>query len=286
MLVGITGASGPLGRATAEYVLRDAERPEDVVLTTRTPKDLSDLEQLGASVRHADFNDPGSMTEAFTGIERLLIVSTDRIGARLAQHRSAIEVARTVGVRHIVYTSVPQPVPANPAMVVADHAGTEAALEDSGLSWTALRNNLYAHMQVGAIEQAAATGRLVTNFGDGAAAYVTREDCAAVAAATLLDGGFDDEALDVTGPTAVHASDLAWLAEQRWGKPVEVVQVDDKAMRDGLRSAGLPDEVAALVASFGAATRQGYLATVTDTVERLTARAPVHFADVARSQAG
>ncbi len=52
-----------------------------------------------------------------------------------------------------------------------------------------LRNNLYTHMQVPGIEHAAASGRLVASSGAGATAYVTREDCAAVAAAVLTQDG-------------------------------------------------------------------------------------------------
>lgn len=49
------------------------------------------------------------------------------------------------------------------------------------MAWTMLPNNLYAHMQVPGIEHAAASGQWVANSGAGATAYVTREDCAAVA---------------------------------------------------------------------------------------------------------
>ncbi|NEB13962.1 hypothetical protein G3I32_34905 [Streptomyces coelicoflavus] len=116
-----------------------------------------------------------------------------------------------------MYTFVPEPVPANPAVVVADHAGTEQALRESGLRWTVLRNNLYAHLQTPVIEQAITTGRLVTNSGDGAAAYVAREDCATAAAAVLTRDGYEDRALDVTGPAAVTARDLADLAREIGG---------------------------------------------------------------------
>ena len=65
-----------------------------------------------------------------------------------------------------------------------------------------LRNNLYAHMQTQGIAQAANSGRLVTNAGTGATAYVTREDCAAVAAAVLTQDGHEGQVYDVTGPEA------------------------------------------------------------------------------------
>ncbi|HEY9395142.1 MAG TPA: SDR family NAD(P)-dependent oxidoreductase, partial [Nocardioides sp.] len=114
----------------------------------------------------------------------------------------------------------------------------------------------------------------VTNTGDGGAAYVTRADCAAVAAGVLTGEGHEGKAYDVTGPHAYTAADLAELATEKAGKPVEVVQVDDDAYTAGLVSAGLPDFIAPLLTSFGTATRLGKLATVTDVVEQVGGRKP------------
>jgi NAD(P)H dehydrogenase (quinone) len=281
-MIGITGASGSLGRATAELVLRTVD-PREVVLTTRTPQALADLADRGARVRRADFGDPRTLEAAFAGVERLLLISTDAVGSRLDQQRAALAAAAGAGVSYVAYTSVPEPVSANPAVVVADHAGTERALRESGLRWTALRNNLYAHMQVSVVEQAAATGRLMTNSGSGAAAYVTREDCAAVAAEILTRGGYENQAVDVTGPEAVGALDLLRLARDLGGRDVELVDVDDHTFAVALGSAGLPEPVADLVTSFGAATRGGFLAGVSGVVADVTGRAPRPLADLVRT---
>lgn len=273
MTIAITGASGQLGRLVADQLLTTVD-PAEVVLLTRDPAKLADYAERGADVRAADFSKPDELVDAFAGVERVLLISTDAVGARVEGHLAAIEAAVKAGVRHMAYTSVSGPTADNPAGVVADHAATEEALRESGLAWTMLRNNLYADMQVDSVAQAAATGQLVTNFGDGGAAYVTRADCAAVAAGVLTGEGHEGKAYDVTGPHAYTATDLAELATQKSGKPVEVVQVDDEAYTAGLVSAGLPDFIAPLLTSFGTATRLGKLATVTDVVEQVGGRKP------------
>ncbi len=75
MSIVITGASGQLGRLTAELVL-DRMRASDVILTTRRPEALSYLAERGARVRQADFDRPETLAEAFAGGERLLLIST------------------------------------------------------------------------------------------------------------------------------------------------------------------------------------------------------------------
>lgn len=273
MTIAITGASGQLGRLVADQLLTTVD-PAEVVLLTRDPAKLADYAERGADVRAADFSKPDELVEAFAGVERVLLISTDAVGARVEGHLAAIDAAVKAGVRHMAYTSVSGPTADNPAGVVADHAATEDALRESGLAWTMLRNNLYADMQVDSVAQAAATGQLVTNTGDGGAAYVTRADCAAVAAGVLTGEGHEGKAYDVTGPHAYTAADLAELATEKSGKPVEVVQVDDEAYTAGLVSAGLPDFIAPLLTSFGTATRLGKLATVTDVVEQVGGRKP------------
>ena len=273
MTVAITGASGHLGRRTAELVL-ERVAPSDLVLLTRTPDQLADLAGRGAVVRRADFDEPESVREALAGVERMLLISAVDLGHRVQQHRTAIDAAQHAGVRHVLYTSIPNPVTENPAGVVPDHKATEEALRASGLAWTFLRNNLYAEYQVPTAAQAIATGQLVTNAADGRTAFVSRDDCAAAAAAVLTSAGHENTAYDITGPEAVSAEDIAALAGEIGGKDIDVVHVDDDGFVAGLTGAGLPDVAARLYASFGASTRGGFLEGVSSAVQDLTGEAP------------
>ncbi|HEX6256185.1 MAG TPA: SDR family oxidoreductase [Euzebyales bacterium] len=285
MTIAVTGASGQLGRRAAELLL-DAVAPGEVVLITRSPDGLADLAARGADVRHGDFGVPGSLPDAFAGVDRVLLISTDVVGQRVEGHRAAITAAATAGVRHIAYTSIPQPVADNPAAVVPDHAATEEALRDSGVAWTFLRNNLYADMQVQVVQRAAAAGQLVANTGDGGTAYVARGDCAAAAIGVLTGDGHEGQAYDITGPEALTAYDLAALAGEVSGGPVEVVTVDDQAYVDGIVSAGMPAAVAQMLASFGAAGRLGYLDRVSTAVRDLTGREATALRDLVIGAAG
>jgi NAD(P)H dehydrogenase (quinone) len=275
---GITGASGQLGRLAAAQLLEVVDPPE-VVLTSRTVDSLSDFAARGLVVRPADFSEPSSLEKAFEGIHSLLLISTDSVGDRVAGHLAAIDAAVSAGVSHVVYTSVPNPVAANPALVAPDHLATEKALQSSGLAWTFLRNNLYADFQLPGLAQAAAAGRLVTNSGDGRAAYVTRADCAAAAVGAMTGRAGQNIAYDVTGPHSLSADDLAQLA----GADVQVMQLDDDAFVAALTDSGLPQQVAHLLASFGRATREGYLEAVTTAVRDLSGHQPTSLSALART---
>ena len=184
----ITGASGQLARPSSGARARTS-RPEDLILTTRTPAALAAFAARGVpcatpiSRRH---NRCALPSRAASGC----CSSARRISAhRIEQQRAALDAAKAVGVRHVIYTSGLKPEPPNPAVVAPSHYATEQALTQSGLDWTILRNSLYADYQAPEAAQAIASGALVHNRGAGKVAYVAREDCAAVAAAVLVAAG-------------------------------------------------------------------------------------------------
>jgi len=273
----ISGASGQLARRAAERTLERCD-PADLVLTTRTPEALSDFSARGVQVRFADFDDAQSLRDAFTGGDRLLLVSATDLARRVAQHEAAIAAAVAVGVRHVIYTSCLRPEPPNPAAVAPSHHATEQALAASGLAWTVLRNSLYADYQMPEATRAIASGTLVHNRGAGSVAYVARDDCSSVAAAVLVAGGHAGASYDVTGPEPYSAAQLAALYEELGGRPVIERAVDDAELVTTLIGSATDDDHlrygAELVASFGRSIREDYMSACSDTVARLVGRPP------------
>lgn len=271
----VSGASGQLGRRVVELLLEAGARP--IVATTRTPEKLADLAARGVDVRRADFDDPSTLVPAFAGARRALLVSTDaldRPGRRLAQHRAAIAAFVESGVEHVVYTSLPNPV-GSPVTIASDHAETEATLASTKLDFTILRNNLYAEYLLASLGQALGSGQLVDAKGASKVAWVTREDCARA-------GAKGRRVLDVTGPEALSSDELAELVSRVTGKTVVHVSVSDDALVEGMIGHGLPEPIARLMTSFDHATRDGLLANVSDTVQRLSQRPPTRVTELIR----
>ena len=278
MVVAVTGASGHLGRKVADLLLERLD-PSQLILLTRTPDALASYAERGVVVRRAEFDEPATLVEAFSGADRALLISALDFERRTGQHGAAIEAAKTAGVRHVVYTSIPEP-QANPAAASPSHYATELGARDSGLAWTFLRNNLYADFQVPAVAQAIASGQLVTSAGNGRVAYVSRDDCAAAAAAVLVQGGHERKAYNITGPQAIGPQEVAALAAELGGRPVEVVSVDDDALVAGMIENEVPDAVARILLSFVVAAREGFLDSVSSAVEDLTGKSPTSLRDV------
>lgn len=280
MSIAIAGASGNLGRRTADILLERVD-PSDLVLVTRDPAKLEDYASRGVQVRFGDFDQPARLPTAFAGVERLLLISATDLGRRVAGHLAAIDAAKLAGVRHVAYTSIVNPASSNPIVAADDHRATEEALRASGLAWTFLRNSIYADFQAGSILGSATSGRYVHNQGEGLAAYVARDDCAAAAAAVLVGDGHEFQAYDITGPELLTPDETVRIASEAIGSPIETIPVDDAAYTNILMEyGGVPADLAAAYATFGTGVRGGHAAVVSNAVERLTGRPATRFADV------
>lgn len=269
-MIVITGASGHLGRRTVE-LLRDRVDAARIVALSRHPEKVADL---GVDTRFADFAAPAGLVQAFDGAERALLISTDAVGARIIEHANAITAATVAGVGHLLYTSVVHATNPGPTPLWADHGETERLLRESGMVWTALRNNLYTEGVLASAIPAVAAGVLATNTGDGRTGYVTRDDCAAVAATLLAEGGFENAPLDVTGPGTLDAATIADVLTRISGRPVRYEPQSDKQAVAAFVAGGMPEDAAWAVCDYGAVIRDGWLDVVTDTVERITGRPP------------
>lgn len=276
----VTGAAGQLGRRVIHHLLATEGVPaKDVIAVTRKPEALVELAAQGVVVRQGSFDDAAGLAKAFAGAKRLLIISTDKIdapGAREVQHANAVNAAKAAGVRHIVYTSMYGCDPGCPVTVLApSHYATEQALAKSGLTWTVLRHTWYMDGLPGSLAQSLKFGgQFVTAGDDQPVNYVTREDCARVDAAALASDSTANARLDVTGPSAVTASQLASIATELTGRPLAVVKVSPEDRTQALLKAGLPPPIAALIVSIDVNTRSGATRNVSDTVQKLTGKAP------------
>jgi NAD(P)H dehydrogenase (quinone) len=280
MSIIVTGAAGHLGRLVAEQLLQ-RHAPEHVVLVTRRPEALREFRARGADVRYGDFDDPGSLRDAFAGGSRMLLISTDAIGRRVSQHRAAIDAAAAAGVGHVVFTSIVNPVATNPNGANAWEQGrTEAMLHDSGLEWTVLRFGSFAELVLPPAATAVRNRRVITNNGPGRIVPVSRRDCAEAAAVTLTTDGHAGKTYEITGPEALSQSDLAELYADLSGQPVNVVQLSDTMLTRVLLGIGTPMPMAWGITAFGRAVRRGYFDVIDPTFERLTGRRPLTLRDV------
>ena len=132
----------------------------------------------------------------------------------------------------------------------------------------------YADGLLGTLPAPLATGKWYSAAGEGRISYVAREDVARAAAAALASSGGANERLDITGPELLTVPEIAKIASEVTGKPIEVVPVSDEELEKGLVAAGLPPFVIPLVVGTDRNIRAGHFDVESDAVQRLTGKAP------------
>ena len=281
----VTGASGNYGRAFTDALIAKG-RAQDLILITRTPAKLTDRVAQGCEVRFGDFDKPETLAAAVTGADKMLLISGTRVGARVVQHKAAIDAAAKAGVKHIAYTSfIGIDDPANPAEVRHDHIDTEQLIRASGMAWTMLRDAHYADAMIlmagpGVMQ----SGQWISNAGAGLEAMVWRDDCVAAAVAVMTSEGHEGQTYNITGPELQTFEEVTVILSEVTGKSISYVSVDDDQQYAMFDAMGIPrrpvddQTVGGLpwnsddMVTFGQAIREGFLEVCTKDVERLTGR--------------
>lgn len=278
----ITGASGRFGRLVVER-LRERVDASSIVAVTRIPDRVADLADLGVVVRQADFADPGSLTAAFDGADRVLVSATGArsLGRRAELHRNAFDAAVKAGAGHVLYQSMVRAgEPGHPLSLMPEHGATERALAEAGVPFTVVRLNVEPDVLLMTLPltEAVATGTLATSNGSGHVGYVTWEDSAEVGAALVAGGGHEGQYVDVSGPAALDHGDVADALAEATGRPVrhEPGAGDDwdtyLARLPKALTSSVPEQALRAGFEFWTCAEAGWFDVVTHTVHRLTGR--------------
>ncbi len=278
----VTGANGQLGRTVVERLLERVPAAR-IGVSVRNPEKARELEERGVRVRRGDFDAAASLAHAFEGASQVLIVSSNSAGeGAVRHHRAAIDAAKAAGARRILYTSHMGANPASSFPPMVDHAATEAALRDSGVPFTALRNGFYAATTAMLLGHALQTGELAVPE-DGPVAWTSHADLAEATAVALAEEGLDGVSPDLTASEAVDMAGVAAIAAELTGRSIQRVVVSDADYRAGLVAHGVPEPAADMLVGLFAASRQGDFAHVDPTLARLIDRPPMPVRDVLKA---
>ncbi len=277
-LITVTGATGALGGRVARLLAAGAA--DHGAALRLVVRDAARAPQLpGAEVvgQPGGYADEAGLGAALTGTHTLFLVSAAEAADRTEQHLTAVRAAVAAGVQRVVYTSFLGSEVGATFTLTATHAATEAALGDTGLRTTVLRNSMYADV-VPLFAEPTVDGAAViaAPAGQGTASFVSRDDAAEVAAAVLLRDhpSTDGRVLDVTGPEALTLAEAAAVLTEVTGRPVRYRPQDLDQAWATRRPSGAPDwEIEGWVTSY-TAMAAGEMAVVSDVVRAFTGHRP------------
>ncbi|MFI8462046.1 SDR family oxidoreductase [Kitasatospora sp. NPDC085464] len=279
MPIVVTGATGQLGRLTVEALLRRGIPAADIIATGRDIAGIKDLADRGITVRRADFADTDGLAEAFAGAERLLLISASvPVGERVANHRRVIDAAASAGVSLVAYTSTTHADTAT-TVIGATHSETEAYLRDRGIPSVLLRNGWYLENYTSQLPQILQNGAVVGAVGEGRISAASRADYAEAAAVVLTAEGHTGAVYELGGDESFTLTELAAAISAAAGEQVTYADLPVADFAQVLTSAGLPAELAEVLADADRGMNRGEMYTDSGDLRRLIGRPPVTLAE-------
>ena len=255
MTIAVTGSTGQLGRLVIED-LKAKVPASDIIALARDPAKAGDL---GVAVRAADYAaDPATLEAALKGVDTLVLISSSEVGQRAVQHQNVINAAKAAGVGRIVYTSLLH-ADTSPLSLASEHVETEAALNASGIPHTILRNGWYTENYTGSVPAGVAHGALVGSAGNGRVASAARADYAEAAAVVATTDGHVGKVYELAGDNAWTLADLAAEVSAQTGKQIPYHNLPETEYAAVLTGVGLPEGLAAAIASWDMGASQGAL---------------------------
>jgi NAD(P)H dehydrogenase (quinone) len=254
MKIGITGATGQLGKIVVEQ-LKKRVSAESIVALVRNPQKAAGL---GIETREFDYAKPEKLAASLQGIDKLLLISSNEIGQRATQHANVINAAKQAGVKWIVYTSLLH-AETSSLNLAGEHLATEAALKASGIPYTILRNGWYTENYTGSVPGAIAAGTFIGSAGDGKISSAARIDFAEAAAVVLSGEGHQGKVYELAGDESYTLADLAAEIARQTKKEIPYNNLPETEYANMLKSFGIPEGFAGAIASWDVSASKGDL---------------------------
>lgn len=281
----VTGATGHLGRATINFLLKKVPANQISALVRSEDKG-AEFKEKGITVQIGDYTDYNSMVKAFAGTDKLFLISSNDLeGDRAAQHINAIKAAKEAGVQHIVYTGFDRKESDHSALAELEDAHKKTAdyLKTSGLRYTVLDNNLYADVLPQFLGEKVLETGVFFPAGFGKVPFATRMDMAEASATLLASNAYQENAYPFASDEVYSFDDVAKILSELSGKEVPYLNPTKENFIKQMKGFGVPEIAAGFMADFGEAIANDELDTKRTVLPELLGRKPTSLKDYLKS---
>ncbi|MCL5263294.1 MAG: SDR family oxidoreductase [Acidobacteria bacterium] len=280
-MIAITGANGNLGKLIVKGLLKKLPASQ-IVAAVRDPQKSVDLRDLGVEVRNADYDRPETLFEAFTGIEKLLLISAVVPGERFRQHKAVIDAAKQAGVKLLGYTSMLR-ADTSTMLLAAEHKRTEDYLNETGLTFVLLRNGWYLENHTGGLAAALAHGSIMGCSGHGRFASASRSDYAEAAITVLTEPGHENKTYELAGDHSFSMYEFADEVSKQAHRTVVYNDVTSTEYKAALLGFGLPQMIVDVVIDADLKSMNGDLDSSSRDLSKLIGRHTTNVSEAIRA---
>lgn len=265
----ITGATGTVGRHIVRHLL---DLGETVRCLTRNPAGASFPD--GVEVVQGDLRNPATLDSALEGVTAVhLITFAGDDFAPITEGEAIVARLQEAGVTRA--TLLTGDTEASPI---------EKSVAASSLAWTSLAPVEFMANMLEWVEGFRA-GRIEEGFVDVPSTVVHEADIARVAAHVLVNGGYYEQTLWITGPEALTVRQRVSTIEDVTGQSVKLVPLSIEDVQGQWRSYGFSEDDIAFITQMKTDPPEA-AKTPQDTVRRVTGHEALTFRTWVEEHAG
>jgi uncharacterized protein YbjT (DUF2867 family) len=244
-------------------VLAGSRRGLAVAGAAGVPVDMRDRETLVRTMQE-------TKTVAFVIPD---VIDMEALGLNVAA------AAQSAGVSRLLWFSSFGASPQNEARFSRRHPVIDEAVRSCGIPYTVLRPNFFMQDFMAFYGETIRTaGAIFLPLGDARISHLDLRDLGAAAVAALRDDRHVGCTYDLSGPEALHTSEVAEQIGSAIGRPIRYEAIPAAALEAELRQAGADSYFAAGLAELYSWVRDSGLGSeVTPAVEQLLGRKPTPF---------
>ena len=261
MKITTAGSTGNVGQPLVKLLVSAGH---EVTVITSNSERRNAIEALGARAAVGTISDPEFLTNAFTGADAVFTMTPPAMGTNIIENiaqagNAYAEAIRTSGVQRVVMlSSIGAELAEGTGPIKAVHRVEQSFRQLQGVDLTILRSGYFFYNFFRDIPMIRNQHVLLNNYGGAdKLLFAHPKDIAAAIAEELQTTGSGIEVKymvsDIlTGDeVAVALGEAIGMADLRW------LAVPDAELEQGMRAAGLPQELAGLITEMGRATREG-----------------------------
>jgi uncharacterized protein YbjT (DUF2867 family) len=227
-----------------------------------------------------DWTDPATWPAALDGIDRAYVTFAPDLAVPGAVEtvEAFVDAANQHGVQRLVLLS---------GRGEDEAQRAERVIQRPELEWTVVRASWFAqNFSEGPFRDMVMAGAVHLPTGDVREPFVDADDIADVAVAALTGEGHAGEIYEVSGPDLLTFDEAVAEISGALGRPVRYQRIPHEAFVEGVKAAGLPDDLIWLLGYLFTTVLDGRNAFLADGVERALGRPPRDFRSYARTAAG
>ncbi|MBU3201307.1 SDR family oxidoreductase [Clostridium estertheticum] len=222
MIYNITAATGQLGSKIVEAALK-VIKPEELILTVRSPKRASQYMSQGVSVKKADYNAEIELIEAFKNTDVLIYIPSIVVPnlPRVTEFENAVVAAEKAKVKHFIYVGFCADHENNPFKMSPAFGYAHRRLASSDLEYTYIRNAMYADPLPPYMPELIKREKLIYPAEEGKISFISRSDIAKAVIKIATDKKLQGNKYTLTGNRNYSMVELASLLSEISGKTIK-----------------------------------------------------------------